>query len=475
MMIVIFVHGWSVTDTNTYGLLPEAIAKQAADFGLSVDIKHVWLGRYISFDDTVNMGDITRAFDSALRDTIPLDGGIAEFSCITHSTGGPVVREWLERYYGSEHLAQSPLNHLIMLAPANHGSPLAALGKQRVGRIKAWFDDIEPGQQVLDWLSLGSQPQIDLSKAYLSYQPASNGFYPFVLTGESIDKAFYDFINSYLTEPGSDGVVRVSGANMNYTMVKFVESDQQDEVKHGEEDLMVNLLSLDGGVQRPQPVPLGVVPRASHSGKDKGIMRSVVSPTSSKPQVAEILQCLQVSSAQDYQSRIQSLATLTATTQQRAKRFINLVFVLQDDQGQAVTDCDIILLAGEKRDPKGFAKGFFLDRQKNATNPNHLVFYVNYDVITKTRLSGFRVIARPSKGMSFYHAVEYRIDNAAIDSFLQPNETLYIEVVLRRRVDQGVFLFDEASDPKLRKEGVIFKSETRHDFTHQKPTGKEVK
>ncbi|WP_418642325.1 esterase/lipase family protein [Vibrio chaetopteri] len=474
-MIVIFVHGWSVTDTNTYGLLPEAIAKQSADYGLTVDIKHVWLGRYISFDDAVDMGDITRAFDSALRDTIPQGDGIEAFSCITHSTGGPVVREWLDRYYGSEELAQSPLNHLVMLAPANHGSPLAALGKQRVGRIKAWFNDIEPGQQVLDWLSLGSQPQIDLAKAYLTYQPASNGFYPFVLTGESIDKAFYDFINSYLTEPGSDGVVRVSGANMNYSIAKFVETEERAEVKHAEDDLPVSLLSLEGAVQRPQAVPLGVVPKASHSGKSKGIMRSVLSPTSSKPQVSEILQCLKVNSAQDYQARVQSLETLTATTQQRTKRFINLVFVLTDDQGHAVTDYDVIFLAGPDRDPKGFKKGFFLDKQKNAANPNHIVFYVNYDVIAKTNLTGFRVIARPSEGFSFYHAVEYRVESSVVDSFLHPNETLYIEVELRRRVDQGVFFFDEASDPKLRKEGVIFKSETRYDFTHQKPTGKEVK
>lgn len=128
------------------------------------------------------MDDIVRAFNRALHDQIPDGEKIAEFSCITHSTGGPVVREWVQRYYGSSKLAQSPLRHLVMLAPANHGSPLAALGKERVGRIKAWFDGVEPGQQVLDWLSLGSQPQIDLAAEYLDYQPTKSGFFPFVLT-----------------------------------------------------------------------------------------------------------------------------------------------------------------------------------------------------------------------------------------------------------------------------------------------------
>lgn len=473
-MIVIFVHGWSVTDTNTYGLLPEAIAKQANLYGLDIDIKHLWLGRYISFNDTVNMGDIIRAFDRALRDVIPEGDDIGEFSCITHSTGGPVVREWLDRYYGSTHLAQSPLRHLIMLAPANHGSPLAALGKQRVGRIKAWFDDVEPGQLILDWLSLGSQQQIDLSSAYLDYQPADNCFYPFVLTGQTIDKKFYDFVNSYLTEPGSDGVVRVSGANMNFTMVKFVESEATDTVVHGTEELNVNLLKLVDNAKRPEPVPLCVIPNASHSGKDKGIMRSVISDKSKKPQLAEILKCLQVDSVAKYKAREQALSTLTQQTQRNSKRYTNLVFVLKDDQAEPITDYDIVLLGGPEREPNKLTKGFFVDRQKNAANPNHLIYYINYDVISKSQLTGFRVIARPNQGFSFYHAVEYRLDAADIDTLLKPNETLYLDIELHRRVDKAVFLLDEANDPKMHKEGVLFKSETRHDFKDQQPIDKQV-
>ncbi len=382
-MIVILVHGWSVTDTNTYGLLPEAMAKQANLYGLNIDIKHLWLGRYISFNDTINMGDIVRAFDSALRDVIPEGDEISEFSCITHSTGGPVVREWLEHYYGSDNLAHSPLRHLIMLAPANHGSPLAALGKQRVGRIKAWFDGVEPGQLILNWLSLGSQQQIDLSAAYLDYHPADNGFYPFVLTGQSIDKKFYDFVNSYLTEPGSDGVVRVSGANMNFTMMKFVESDTSESVVHATEELNVNLLKLVEST-RPVPVPLGVIPNASHSGKSKGIMRSIISDKSNKPQLAEIMKCLQVDSTDKYNEREQELSTLTQQTQKNSKRYTNLVFVLKDDQSEPISDYDIVLLGGSERDPNKLTKGFFVDRQKNSANPNHLIYYINYDVIIKS-------------------------------------------------------------------------------------------
>ena len=37
-MRLIFVHGWSVTHTNTYGGLPEALVKASGSFGISLDI-----------------------------------------------------------------------------------------------------------------------------------------------------------------------------------------------------------------------------------------------------------------------------------------------------------------------------------------------------------------------------------------------------------------------------------------------------
>ena len=135
-MLVIFVHGWSVTDTGTYGALPEAIAYRGREYELDIEIKHILLGKYISFDDTVSLSDVAQAFNAALEKEIPdKKGAIREFSCITHSTGGPVVRKWLDECYNEkDQLSNSPMRHLIMLAPANHGSPLATIGKERIGR-----------------------------------------------------------------------------------------------------------------------------------------------------------------------------------------------------------------------------------------------------------------------------------------------------------------------------------------------------
>lgn len=87
-MNLIFVHGYSVTNTDTYGQLPDAIEIQAPAH-LNLNIQHIYLGRYISFHDEVTIDDIARAFENARKEVI---GEETEFSCITHSTGGPVIR-----------------------------------------------------------------------------------------------------------------------------------------------------------------------------------------------------------------------------------------------------------------------------------------------------------------------------------------------------------------------------------------------
>lgn len=152
-MTIVFVHGWSVRNTNTYGQLPARLKKSFRAAGREVNVENVYLGQYVSFDDAVTLDDIARAFDFALREKLfdPAANAWKEFACITHSTGGPVVRLWMELYYGRERLAACPMKHLVMLAPANHGSALAQLGKGRLSRIKYFFQGVEPGQRVLDW------------------------------------------------------------------------------------------------------------------------------------------------------------------------------------------------------------------------------------------------------------------------------------------------------------------------------------
>jgi triacylglycerol esterase/lipase EstA (alpha/beta hydrolase family) len=448
-MQLLFVHGWSVTNTSTYGELPEALSAGASDHNLDLNIQHIYLGKYISFHDEVTMDDIGKAMDRALRD-LPEnnDNIIKPFSCITHSTGGPVVRYWIDKYYGSKKIDQLPLKHLVMLAPANHGSALAKLGKARLGRIKAWFNGVEPGQKVLDWLSLGSDGQWKLNESYLNYNNSENGFFPFVLTGQGIDNKFYDFLNTYLVEKGSDGVVRVAGANMNCRYFSLVQSrDKKIRKQPSTTELIPEYKQ-----KKPENIALGVYKNHSHSGKDKGIMQSIESDDTNAPVVQDILKCLKVEDTIDYDSRSNELEQLTSKSQKGDSRYCMLVINVCDETGVQIgmDDYDIILLAGNQYQPQKLPQGFLKDSQMNNTT-GRFIYYLDADKMHKIKDGkfGIRVIARPQKGFAYYQEAEYRSNGVSVNSILVPNQTTYVNITLNRFVDKNVFRFGPVKDKPL--------------------------
>ncbi len=147
-------------------------------------------------------------------------------------------------------------------------SSLTVLGKNRVGRIKAWWYDIEPGEGVLDWLQLGSKGQWNLNSSWLDYS-FENTFYPFVLSGEKIDRHFYDFLNSYLVEKESDGVVRLAGANLNYQKMILKQDCNENPLTY------TFPLYLQDEIKRSNKCAFGIIKNASHSGDKFGIMKRV--------------------------------------------------------------------------------------------------------------------------------------------------------------------------------------------------------
>ncbi len=462
-MRLIFVHGWSVTHTSTYGDLPKSIAVAGKASGLAIDIEHIYLGKYISFHDEVSMDDIARALQRALQDLPGNQQSIQPFSCITHSTGGPVVRYWLDKYYSENSVQPLPLEHLLMLAPANHGSSLAALGKQRVGRIKAWFSGVEPGQRVLDWLSLGSEGQWRLNQRGLNYQYLAKGCYPFVFIGQAIDSKFYDFLNSYLVEAGSDGVVRVAGANMNY---RYWALQQSSRLVAKESPKYYQLHATNTqAIREAQAVPLAVFSQFSHSGRKMGIMANKSNTAEHQLLVEQLLACLKVDSAEAYQQRAvemqqfteQQQALAPADKKQPIAKFCMLVIRVCDQYGEAIKypDYDILLLAGKAYKPNQLPKGFLVDKQMN-TQSHCLVYYLDADKMSKIKdgCFGIQVLARPNKGLSFYHKTQFRSEGLAIQQVFTTNQTCYLDIRLHREVDENVFRFVAADKPRASFKGV---------------------
>jgi len=455
-MLIVFVHGWSVTNTDTYGGLPAALVKNASA-KLDLQVTHLYLGKYVSFADEVKVDDIARGMQQAIAtEVLPKLAKGERFACITHSTGGPVARKWIDLFYRGK-LNQCPLGHLIMLAPANHGSALAQLGKGRLAQMKFFVGGVAPGRGVLDWLELGSDQGWELNRNWLTYDCVAGGLYPFVLTGQKIDRAFYDNLNSYTDEAGSDGVVRVAAANMNYGLIRLVQTD--GALKLSKDD-------------RSKKTAFGVLPGRSHSGPNIGILGSVkADDDGSHPTVQWVLQCLEVGSTTAYNRLVKNLEELTAKTQEDEKvetetklfifkrrfethRYCMLVIRLVDDRGNNLSDYGVLFTAGPDYDPNHLPPGFFVDRQRNQLNPGKLTYYIDYDVmndwLSKPELAGkfgVQIKARPTTGFAYYTVAEHRGTFAGLRQYFEPNRTVMVEVELRRHVVEGVFRLTQSLAP----------------------------
>lgn len=481
---VVFVHGWSVTNMNTYGGLPIRLRLEAETLGWEISIAEIFLGRYVSFHDEVKLEDISRAFTRALKDQHLED---KKFVCITHSTGGPVVRDWWHRFYKD---GRCPMSHLIMLAPANFGSALAQLGKARVGRLKSWLEGIEPGQGVLDWLELGSAGSWNLNKEWITGKGPhiqETGPFPFVLTGQYIDRKLYDHLNSYTGEMGSDGVVRVASANLEGRYVKL---QQVKPVLNAPRKLEANTLEIAEFAESP-PTPLRIISGKSHSGDKMGIMGSVKADPGddrSDALVKAILECISVASLKQYETVRQNFAEDTAAVMAAEKievdenfflqdryfihdEYAMIIFKVVDSEGYPVRDYDLIITAGEKSNPNFLPVGFFVDKQRNRLSPETITYYLNYTVIKgaepvmlkeevgrgKNKREqmkeirpaikgidriGLQIKPRPEDGFTHYLPCEIEASRELFDQAFKANSTTLLEICLQRVVHAEVFQLD---------------------------------
>lgn len=469
---IIFIHGWSVSNLDTYGDLPLRLQAEAQQNNIDIQVEEIFLGRYISFHDVVSVTDISRAFEYAMNEK--LGTSKKRCICITHSTGAPVVRAWWQKYYSED---IPPISHLIMLAPANFGSALAILGKGKLGRMKAWFDNVEPGQKVLDWLELGSKQACDLNKKWIlsdGSQIGPNGIFPFVLTGQSIDRSLYDALNSYTGELGSDGVVRTSSANLNATYIKM---SQEITVPVSTTYSLTSELKITAYKESPK-TPLRVIKGKSHSGDVMGIMKSVQKSSTdvaSAETIEAIFDCIKVKNAADYNQVIKKFKSETEAIQKEERieevtdiftsarifihdRYSQVIFRISDSEGFPVTDYDLLLTAGNN-DPNLLPIGFAADRQRNSKNPETLTYYFNYDVLKngsfetdfkdKITTLGLQIHPRPTEGFVRYVPCQISANSELLDKVFKPNSTTLIDIVLHRVVSRDMFRFEACNPTKI--------------------------
>jgi hypothetical protein len=450
MATLVFVHGWSVTSTATYGALPATLGRRLP----TVDTRHVFLSEYVTFIDTVTMDDLVRAFDHALR-RLGLEG--PSFDCIAHSTGGPVVLAWLQarRAQPARH-ATLKLGHLVMLAPANFGSALAQLGKGALGRVKAWWNGVQPGRRILDWLELGSAESLAQNLAHIHGPDLSAmGTYVFVLTGDRPDRALYDHINSYTGEDGSDGVVRIAAANLNARHAVMTQGTDG---------------TLAVQAKRAPRTAFKLIANAAHSG-DRGIMAAAAEAT-----VAAILRCLAITDGRTYAALCDAFAreNLLRDTDkvelEPAGPFPSRVHIhdprsmlvvrLRDDRGEALDATQFMLTAGIAANEDYLPRGFMLDRQANSLATGVITLFLDHAVlagdpavpdprnprdtlraeIEPRRPYGAKIVPADREGL-VHHNIAASLASDDLLDLLGPHETTVLDVLLSRKVHEGVFRF----------------------------------
>ncbi len=467
---VVLVHGWSVHNTSTYGELPARLEAESKT-RIPLDVRNIWLGKYVSFHDEVQLDDISRAFESAIKTELDASALREKCVCITHSTGGPAIRNWIYKYYiKPRKMDECPVSHLIMLAPANFGSALAILGKLRISRIKSWIEGVEPGKGVLDWLELGSPESWELNVQWMNYfkgLPQGESFFPFVISGQSIDRSLYDHVNSYTGEPGSDGVVRLAGANLNVNYYKFVQDPPLDS------SVSLALTSVDSEHYTHDKTAFAIAKGRSHSGEKKGILKTIGKTPDAHPTVKLILDCIRVNSGAGYTDLCRQFEAISANVLAEEKvevedlfllkdRFFihdtysMLIFRIRDEYGNAIGNYDIIFTGGENDSENQLPENFLADKQRNIRASGYMTFYFNTAImlgsdqlihqkkVIRKKLPGaksfgFKIIPYTDKGFVHFLPAVLKGTPGLLAKFLIPNQTTLIDIEMKRIVHEGVF------------------------------------
>lgn len=202
---LVILHGWS-DSAESFEKLGNYLSQK-----LNREVSHIKMADWLSMNDEVTYKDLAVAMQREWKaKKIPTKSRSVDV--VVHSTGALVLREWLSHYYSP---TNNPINHVLMLAPANFGSPLAHKGKAFYGRIiKGWRTSFQTGTHILNGLEIGSPYTWELAEKDLfngSHWFGKNRIKATVLVGNRGNTG----VRAAANEDGGDGTVRISTANLN--------------------------------------------------------------------------------------------------------------------------------------------------------------------------------------------------------------------------------------------------------------------
>lgn len=367
MRPIILIHGYSDSDT-AFSHWSEYLAS------CGYDVASIHACNYKTLTNEVTIKDIAEAFDRALKYEAMLSEDDT-FDVIVHSTGILVIRAWLSAYAKR----RGRVRHLIALAPATFGSPLAHKGRSWLGAIfkgnkELGADFLEAGNEVLDALELGSRFTWDLAhqdilgEECFSLEPDTP--YVFVMCGASP----YDGLRRPINKPGTDGTVRFAGCALNCRKILL---DLTSEGLDGTERVTI-------GPWCNQEIPLIAVENLNHGtilSDPNGMIKDLVSTA------------LKVEDEQQFRSWVDHAKKATGGLVSPWQQFVMRVL---DERGDPVTDYHVELIGNLGTQ----IAAFDLDVHVYSRDRSLRCFHVNHEEIIRGNLRELKLRIIASSGSS---------------------------------------------------------------------------
>ncbi|MBN2326435.1 MAG: hypothetical protein JXR73_04710 [Candidatus Omnitrophica bacterium] len=487
MKPIVLIHGFSAESRKTdresiggiYGDLPGKLQSLNGSGG----VVEIDLSRYISLEDGVTIDDVSHALNRALEtDFARLRQ--SGFHAVVHSAGALVIRNWIRRFSRKP----SPIQNLVYLAGAHFGSGWAHLGRGQMARWGRFVFEhgAERGVPFLKALELGSNWTIDLHRFFLAdgaRMAEDYKIFEYVIVGSQADAAWYTFPIRYAKEDGSDGVVRVSSANLNFHYIRFglkpdVSSIQWEEASRQHSKLVKgrgNREAFYEVKERSQPgkdgrdvIPFSIPFECAHSGKDMG----VASGEKTHAQVLPLIEsALKVRTKAQWRKQVGEFQAQTDITYQKARTDLKpglfsrpreqydphaqIVFRIFDQDRRPVNHFDIFFEPSKANrasiGDKKIVQSLFEDKHINRDSPNTIVFYwrtrhfdeeINDWASTTEQLDGCFLDVTGLESATqeiLYLPMRFQFSRSQLLEWVQDHRTTVIDVELFRLPSPGIY------------------------------------
>lgn len=442
---IVILHGWS-DNSSSFKALANFLQ---ASFGDAV--QPLYLADWLSMHDDISYADLAQAMQTAWL-ALGLPTAPQSVDVVVHSTGALVTRHWFTHYYTA---SSNPIKRFLQLAPANFGSPLAHKGRSFYGRaVKGWNQPgFQTGAAVLKGLELASDYTRYLAQQDLFADEAWYGAGKMLAT-VLIGDTGYTGISAIANEAGSDGTVRLCGANLNCSFLSLALDAQQR--------ILPDSLCWQ---QSKGAIAFSILAKENHSSI---IFKGRNAPQNPLTQVF-IRQALTVTD-QDYLTDPlqnfawqQQLDALSPPSNVQADLRSQVLCRLTDQHGVGITDYFLEMYrtaSADSRFEETLYRHFLRHVHTYSQDPANRAFYFDLAVLARLQqdakfqqlylsFSAQPHFKPPRQPVGFTHvsanaAAGLMIQHTELARLFAPNKTVLLQVQLQRLVSENVFKLNRA-------------------------------